>query len=53
MWIQIEDGNIFEGTEDQLDDCFGIRIDELHDWCDFNGWKYQVFNEQPLTPTLH
>lgn len=36
----IEDGEVFEGEAWQLDDCFGISVDELDDWCAVHNWSW-------------
>jgi len=51
MWILIEDGDIFEGNEEQLDDCFGIGVEELARWCFSNNWKYKIIDSEELLST--
>ena len=37
--IKVEDGDIFEGTWEMLEDCFGlIDFEDLESWC--SDWNY-------------
>ena len=40
--ILIENGDVFEGDEESLMDCFGITIDELQEFCSDYQWKYSI-----------
>ena len=42
-WILVEGGDVFEGTWEQLEDCFGLTDEnDLWDWCKSNAWKYTI-----------
>ena len=36
MWILINNGEIFEGDEQMLLDCFGITVDQLEVFCNID-----------------
>lgn len=40
--LLIDGGDMFEGTYEQLADCFGITIDTVDRWCDDNGYVLTV-----------
>ena len=41
--ILVEDGDVFDGNWQQLDDCFGLRDEaELQSWCEAYGWSYTI-----------
>lgn len=40
--IKIEGGEVFEGTPEQLEDCFGLLPEDLDAWCKHYGWKYEI-----------
>ena len=46
MLITIEKGEVFEGNEEQLLDCFGLEIDQLIDWCNHYGWHFVITEEK-------
>jgi len=45
--IIIEGGDVFEGTWEQLADCFGISSDSLECWCSQEKWSYQILRDCP------
>lgn len=42
MIFLVEDGEVFEGTAQQLDDCFAITPQELKSWTASRGWDYVI-----------
>jgi len=38
----IENGEIFDGGEGQLGDCFGIYPSQFESWCEANDWSFEV-----------
>ena len=42
MRILIDDGEVFDGTEEMLLDCFGVYIDGLDSFCEFHGFTYEI-----------
>jgi hypothetical protein len=44
--ILIEAGDVFEGTAEMLDDCFGIGVDELDSFCAFHNWKFKILDSE-------
>ena len=42
MWIIIDDGLTFEGDEKMLDDCFGVKPEQLEDWCKLHNMVYEI-----------
>ena len=40
-------GDIFAGSWDMLEDCFGTTADTIEDWCKFNGYCYSVKKYTP------
>jgi len=45
--ILIEGGDVFDGTWEQLADCFGISPDSLECWCSKQNWSYQILRDCP------
>lgn len=48
MWIIVENGDVFEGDEEQLDECFGLTQDRpipvslIYEWADSFGYKVEI-----------
>lgn len=42
--IIVNNGDTFIGSIEQLQDCFGVDINQLPAWCDFYNMKYEVIN---------
>ena len=50
---RIDDGDMFEGTEEQLEDCFGIGADEVSYWCKDQEVKLETYERNVgAYPTL-
>ena len=45
-------GEIFAGSWEMLEDCFGITSDTIEDWCKFNGYHYSVKKYTPKDKLL-
>jgi len=41
-WVTVEEGGVFEGTWEQVDECFGLDKETFERWCEFNGYKFNV-----------
>jgi len=38
---------VFEGTWEQLDDCFGLmHVDDLQSWCMFHKFTYTITQKE-------
>ncbi|MCK5020007.1 MAG: hypothetical protein KAS32_23340 [Candidatus Peribacteraceae bacterium] len=48
---KIEGGDMFEGTAQQLDDCFGMYVYQVEDWCIANGWTLEI-NDVLVSSTI-
>lgn len=47
--ILVNGGEVFEGSWEQLDDCFGIQnVNDLNDWCQLHGFTYVVVEEHTM-----
>ena len=46
LWITVEDGDMFEGTLEQFQDCFFSNAEPalIMDWCHEQGWKCEIRN---------
>lgn len=46
-WIEIENGDLFEGTREQFMNCFFSNADdeEIRDWCIENGYTLKINEE--------
>lgn len=41
-WILIDNGDTFEGTWEQVADCFGITGRTFEAWCEFNNMEFSI-----------
>jgi len=47
-YVKVNNGDIFAGTWDMLEDCFGITSDTINQWCQDNGYHYSVKKYDPI-----
>lgn len=40
---KMDDGNVFEGTEEQLQDCLGLSAEDVAAWCEIDGMKLETY----------
>lgn len=54
MWIIVEGGDVFEGDEEQFDDCFGISAqrpldpDLIRNFCAQMQWRVEILDKRPV-----
>jgi hypothetical protein len=43
-WILVENGDMFEGTREQFQNCFFTNAydSEIEDWCRQEGWSLKI-----------
>jgi len=46
--ILIDNGDLFAGSWEQLEDCFGITEDTLDRWCSDSGYYYSIQTDSEL-----
>jgi len=46
-YVKVNNGDVFAGSWDMLEDCFGITAGTIEDWCKFNGYCYSVKKYTP------
>ncbi len=49
MKILIDNGDVFEGNQEQFEDCFfsNATKDQIIDWCKHNDFTYEFIEEVP------
>ncbi len=58
MWIVVEGGDVFEGDEEQFDDCFGMTASRpipeelIRDFCKSQGWSVTIRPWQVIEGSL-
>ena len=46
-YVKVNNGDVFVGSWDMLEDCFGITSDTITDWCRDNDYIYSVKKYTP------